>query len=103
MTKTASFLTAGILACLLIAGLLSPFASSQPDGLEKAVAEMGIEESDDTAGPAAPLPDYSVPGIEREGLSTGLAGAIGVAATFALAYGLARLGRRRSPRSAEAS
>jgi len=71
-------------AALLIALVLSPFASGSPDGLEWAASKLGfLRES----APAflAPLPGYSFPGISSDALSTGLAGAIGVLAVFALA------------------
>jgi cobalt/nickel transport system permease protein len=73
-----------LLASGMIAGLLSPFASSFPDGLEWVAAKYRFLHE---AAPsfASPLPDYMVPFIGNEALSTGAAGLIGVALTFAVA------------------
>jgi len=69
---------------LLVAMLLSPFASGLPDGLEWVARNYGfLHESAPVF--VTPLADYSVPLIGNEALSTGLAGAVGVLLTFALA------------------
>ena len=43
----------------------------------------------------APLPDYAVPGVEAEGVSTGLAGILGTLAVFLLGFGVVKLLGRR--------
>ncbi len=75
----------GVLTALLVAGLLSPFASSHPDGLERVAEDWGF------AGKAfsmltVPIPDYLMPGVAAEGLATALAGIVGVGITFGVAY-----------------
>jgi cobalt/nickel transport system permease protein/cobalt/nickel transport protein len=79
------FVGAGLAVALLLAFFVSPFASSQPDGLEKVATEHGFI---DTAGQSAvaesPLADYATDGIDSERLSVGIAGAIGVVVTFAV-------------------
>ena len=62
-----------ILFCL---GILIPFASSNPDGLEKVAETLGAEEPESDL--ASPMPDYTVPLIENDYLSTFIAGVIGV-------------------------
>lgn len=89
------FLVIGVLVCLLLAGLVSPFASPHPDGLEHVAEGAGIAAAETPAWTAAPIPDYAVPGIKREGLATGLAGVVGTLLVLALGWGAARLLRRR--------
>ncbi|MBN1687966.1 MAG: energy-coupling factor ABC transporter permease [Candidatus Omnitrophica bacterium] len=79
---------APLLASGLIAGLLSPFASGFPDGLEW-VAEKYQFLHEAAPAFASPMPDYAVAGIPVEALSTGLAGMIGVFATFLLGWAVA--------------
>ena len=65
---------------LFIAGFVSWFASSHPDGLERAAENLGF--IDKAVEPVfRVLPDYSVPGLKGY-VSTGLAGIIGVCATY---------------------
>ena len=78
-----------LLICLLIA-LLSPLASSSPDGLEKVAEDKGfIEEAHEA--PFQVIADYMFPGIDNEALATILAGLIGTAGIFVITYGAARL------------
>jgi len=82
--------TVPLVASGIIATMLSPFASGFPDGLEW-VAEkyQFLHEAAPTF--VSPLPDYSVPWISNEFLSTGFSGLIGVAITFAVAWSIAKL------------
>lgn len=75
----------------LIALVLSPFASSSPDGLEWVAARLQFLHQ---SAPAfvAPMAGYTFPGISSGFLSTGLAGLIGVGLAFAGAWLLARAG-----------
>lgn len=65
----------------MIGLVLSPFASSYPDGLEWTAEKYEFLHK---AAPAfiTPLPDYTIPFIKDNVLSTGLAGLIGVLITF---------------------
>lgn len=93
------FIGAGLLVALALAFFVSPFASSQPDGLNKVAADKGF----DTSARAHPIDDsplagYGVGGVHDAKLSKGLSGIIGVTLTFAVGYGaltLVRVSRRR--------
>lgn len=94
------FLAAGAVAALVVAGVLSGFASGEPDGLERVAIDQGFDETaGDHATADSPLADYAVQGVQDERLSTGLAGIIGVAITLVVAgglfYGLRLYGRAR--------
>ena len=62
---------------LILAGLLVliPFASSEPDGLEKSVETLGVEETDSTY--TGLMADYNVEGVENSFTSTAIAGVAG--------------------------
>jgi PDGLE domain len=87
----------GLAVSLLLAGVVSYYASSSPDGLEKVAGDIGfIDSAEDSAVADSPLSDYGVSGVSDERLSVGLAGVVGVALTAAIAFGLFTwLARRR--------
>ena len=62
---------------LILAGLLVliPFAASEPDGLEKTVETLGVEETDSTY--TGLMADYNVEGVENSFTSTAIAGVTG--------------------------
>jgi cobalt/nickel transport protein len=98
MKKVWGFVLAGLVASLLLATLVSPFASKAPDGLEKVAEEKGFAAKGE--GPAVwrfPLmPGYAVPGVRSESVSTALAGLAGTVVVFGVAFGAAKvLSRRR--------
>lgn len=79
----------GLFVSLLLAGAVSFYASSSPDGLEKVAEDIGFGESaEDSAVAGSPLADYGVEGVANERFSVGLAGIIGLAITAAIAFGL---------------
>ncbi|MEI2670995.1 MAG: PDGLE domain-containing protein [Marmoricola sp.] len=87
-----------LLVTLVIAGVVSFYASSHPDGLEYVAHATGF--ADTAQGHStgdSPLADYGVAGVDDARLSGGLAGVIGVTATLLLAGGLTLLLRRREP------
>lgn len=86
---------AGLAVALLIGCLLAPWASAEPDGLERVLADAAAPVPE--ASRATPLADYSVAGVELPALATGLAAIIGVAASFALGALASRSVRERSP------
>jgi cobalt/nickel transport protein len=80
----------GLVAACALALLISPYASSWPDGLEKVAENLGfIDKATVTAH--MPAPDYIFPGIRDEKLATGVAGIVGTLITFGFVYIAARL------------
>lgn len=96
--RTRGILVGGVVIAAGLA-LLSPFASSAPDGLERVAEHLGFLHTNRGTVvhmPTGVLPDYTVPGIAHTPLSTILAGLIGVVIVVALAYGVTLLVRRRN-------
>ena len=62
---------------VILVGLLVliPFASNEPDGLEKTVETLGVEQTDSKY--TGLMADYSVQGMENSFTSTALAGVVG--------------------------
>lgn len=79
-----------------VAGGVSFFASSHPDGLERVAETLGFMGKARPPGLAV-LRDYTVPGLNGF-LSNGLAGIIGVIATFGITMlGIRFAGRLKKP------
>ena len=76
-----------------VAVLLAPFASELPDGLERVAESLGFLERG-TPKVRSPLPDYQIPGL-RGGISTSMAGVVGVLVTFGLAYMIVKVLHRK--------
>jgi cobalt/nickel transport system permease protein len=73
------------LAFTLILVILSPLASSDPDGLERVAGQQGFLER--AAPPAFRLvPDYLFPGVDNLALATILAGLLGVALVMGVVF-----------------
>ncbi len=86
------FLIAGSLVALLLAFVVSRYASSEPDGLERVASDHALDTAEEGHALAdGPLADYSTKGVEDAGTSTGVAGVIGACAVFSIAGGLAWL------------
>jgi cobalt/nickel transport protein len=105
------FLGGGLLIALILAGVVSNFASSSPDGLDATALQgctvdaagnitggecMAKQENDHQLA-GGPLADYGVKGVANPYLSNGLAGVAGVLVTFAIGAGVFWLVRRRKP------
>ncbi len=94
--RNTVFLLAGLAVALLLAGIVSFYASSEPDGLEKVAADHSLDANvTDSHTAGSPLAEYGVQGVENERVSVGLAGVIGVGVTFLVAGGLVLLVRTR--------
>lgn len=83
----------GLFICLAVA-LISPLASSSPDGLERVAEDKGFIDLGQEA-PFQVIADYVFPGIQNGALATILAGLIGSLILFGAAYGLAWLLKSR--------
>ena len=108
--KLGWFLAGGLLVAILLAGVVSNFASGSPDGLDAAARQgctfnadgeitggtcMAQREQDHQLA-AGPFADYGVKGLDGP-LGTGLAGVLGVLITFAIGGGVFWAVRRRKP------
>jgi len=79
----------GLTVTFVLAVLVSPWASSWPDGLERVAETYGFAER---AGAVAwaPLMDYEVPGVGWPVVAVGLAGLLGTLVVLGLAIWLGR-------------
>lgn len=94
--STRTLVLAGLGVCLLLAAVVSFWASGHPDGLEHVAETLGFAETAGDHGAAgSPFADYGTKGVERPFLSGGLAGVVGVLLTAALMWILLRLLVRR--------
>ena len=80
----------GALLLAFALAILSPLASSWPDGLERVAEDAGFIDKAIEA-PYEIAPDYVIPGIPNDALATISAGILGVVIMFGLGYGLAKL------------
>ncbi|MDX2594308.1 MULTISPECIES: energy-coupling factor ABC transporter permease [Streptomyces] len=72
----------GLAASLVLAGVVSFYASASPDGLEKVAHDQGIDKkAEKHASDGSPLAGYGVKDVTDARLSGGLAGVIGVGVT----------------------
>lgn len=95
--RTKTFLVVGVLVALFLAGVVSFYASSEPDGLDRAAKDTGLSATEKRhQSEDSPLAGYTTTGVDDPRLSTGLAGATGVLVVLALTAGLVFVVRRRS-------
>jgi cobalt/nickel transport protein len=108
--RNRAFVIAGLGVALLIAIFLSPFASSDPDGLDRVSQDLKFDDEAVEEAPAQKLPfyavfeEYALRGVP-EAVATPLAGLVGTLATFGLAWGIGKLvvrGTSPSPRDEDA-
>jgi cobalt/nickel transport system permease protein len=77
----------GLIAVVL--AVMSPIASSNPDGLEWVAEQQGfLGTAQDSLYNI--MPDYVMPGINDPSLATIIAGIIGVLIVFSVSFGIAR-------------
>jgi len=80
--KNKKFLISGFVISLFLAGVVSFYASSNPDGLEKVAQDIGfLDTAKEHTNADGVLADYGVKGIDNERASVGVAGVIGVVGT----------------------
>ncbi len=103
--RNRAFLLTGLGAALVISVLLSPFASQNPDGLDRVSEDHKFGEK--AAEPVArKLPfyalfdEYALRGVPAE-IATPMAGLVGSLATFGLAWGIGKLTVRKSANSTD--
>jgi cobalt/nickel transport protein len=95
-SRNRAFFIAGLGVALLIAVFLSPFASKNPDGLDRVSQDLKFDHKAAEDAPARKLPfaqifdEYALKGVP-EAVATPLAGLAGTLATFGLAWGIGKL------------
>jgi hypothetical protein len=95
--RNRSFLLIFLVVALILAGIVSFYASSKPDGLEKVAEDEGfLGSARDHGLGGSPLSDYATAGIDDARLSVGVAGILGVLITLLIAVGLFLIVRRLS-------
>ena len=94
--RNRAFIVTGLGIALLIAIVLSPFASKNPDGLDRVSEDLKFGEKELKDKPAQKLPfyaifdEYAVRGVPEQ-IATPLAGLAGTLVTFGLAWGAGKL------------
>lgn len=95
-SRNQAFFALGLGIALLIAIFLSPFASGNPDGLDRVAGDHGFDARATENPPAHSLPFYSIfeeyalRGVPEQ-IATPLAGLVGTLVTFGLAWGAGKL------------
>jgi len=74
--------------------IISPFASVNPDGLERVAIDMGFIDAG-LESPYAIIPNYTIPFLGETGLSTIIAGLIGAIVVGLIVVGVVKLLRRK--------
>jgi cobalt/nickel transport protein len=103
--RNRALIIAGLGIALLIAILLSPLASKNPDGLERVSQDLKFDKKELKDKPAHKLPfyavfnEYALRGVPNA-IATPLAGLAGTLATFGLAWGIGKLVVRGSHKAA---
>lgn len=101
-----TFFLSSLGIAVIIAAVVSPFASSHPDGLNRVAEDLGFTDKERPEPLAQKLPPakafdgYALRGAP-ESVATPIAGVVGVAAAFGVAWGLGKLFVRQSDASAE--
>lgn len=92
-TNRGVIIGGGVITVLL--AVLSPLASSNPDGLEWVAEQQGfLSVARDSV--YILIPDYMMPGLTNEAVATIIAGILGAAVVFALAIGMAQTRKKSS-------
>lgn len=96
--RTRTLVAIGVLVALLLAGFVSYYASSSPDGLNRVARDTGFAQTERPhQADGSPLAGYRTKGVANAHLSTGMAGVLGSLVVLGLAAGLTVLVRRRGP------
>lgn len=94
--RTRALVLSGLLVALVLAGVVSFYASGHPDGLEYVAGRTGfLDSADDHAAGDGPFADYATKGVADARLSGGLAGVVGTVLVLLIAGGIGFAVRRR--------
>lgn len=98
-----AFALGGLITAMFFAVVVSQFAGSSPDGLERVAIDQGFAESgSDHAFSSSVFADYATSGIGNENLSLAVAGVCGVVLTLVVGIGLFSASRRPRTRLTQA-
>lgn len=78
--------TKAVILIILGLAVLIPFASTNPDGLEKVAESLGLEESESIW--SGLMPDYTFPFTENSYMTKLISGLIGLFLVFSVAWGV---------------
>jgi len=97
--KTKQLIIGGIILAIVIAIVSGFLASTDPDGLEKAMEDILPEELlheiEESHLIESPMPDYEIESIEDGSISASISIIIGVIVTFLFVYVLGYLLKKR--------
>lgn len=105
-TRNLAFTISGLGIALGVAVFLSPFASSDPDGLDRVAQDHQFDSKALEDTPARRLPfynlfdEYAIRGVPEQ-VATPIAGLIGTLVTFGFAWGIGKVIVRRSDTHAD--
>jgi cobalt/nickel transport protein len=96
--STRALVVTGVLVALLLAGAVSYYASTSPDGLNRVARDTGFSQTQTRHhADGGPFAGYDTLGVGDRRLSKGVAGVVGSLVVLALAGGVTLLVRRRGP------
>ena len=100
--STRVVVVVGLLVALVLAGVVSLYASRSPDGLNRVARDQGFAQTERPhAADGSPLAGYRTRGVADVGLSEALSRVVGAGVVLALASGLVLVVRRRGGRASE--
>lgn len=83
------FAIGAVLVTLVVAAVVSQFAASAPDGLERVAQDQGlVAQAQDHALAGGPFADYATDGVRNQQASLAIAGGAGVAVTLLVGLGI---------------
>ncbi|MEB3309240.1 MAG: PDGLE domain-containing protein [Snowella sp.] len=94
--KNKALLIMGLGSAIAVAAFLSPFASSNPDGLDRVAQDYQFDQKADENPLSHKLPfhqvfdEYAMRGVPSS-VATPLAGLVGTLVTFGLTWGLGKV------------
>lgn len=96
--STRTLIAAGVLVAFAVAGFVSYYASSNPDGLEYVATEKGFIDAatEHRSSAESPMAEYATAGVDNERLSGAVAGITGTVLVLVIAGGTGFLLTRRS-------
>jgi hypothetical protein len=87
-TSTKALILAGLVVAVALVVFVAPFATSDPDGLERVAIDHGLDaQVQDHDLASSPFADYGVDGVDSPTAGTALAGIVGVVLVFGIGYG----------------